>query len=47
MSFVHQHDGCDYCAKVIHNVLDRDAHDHQEIKFLLSLSDGELGTHRV
>ena len=42
MSFVHQHDGHDYRAKVICKVLDRDAHDHQEIKFLLSLGDGEL-----
>ena len=42
MSFVHQHDGHDYHAKVIRKVLDRDARDHQEIKFLLSLGDGEL-----
>ena len=42
MSFVRQHDGHDYCAKVIRKVLDRDARDHQEIKFLLSLGNGEL-----
>ena len=42
MSFVRQHDGHDYHAKVIRKVLDRDARDHQEIKFLLSLGDGEL-----
>ena len=42
MSFVRQHDGNDYRAKVICKVLDWDAHDHQEIKFLLPLGDGEL-----
>ena len=42
MSFIRQHDGHDYRAKDIRKVLDRDARDHQEIKFLLSLGDGEL-----
>ena len=42
MSFVRQHDGHDYLAKVICKILDQDACDHQEIKFLLSLGDGEL-----
>ena len=42
MSYVRQHDARDYHAKVICKVLDQDARDHQEIKFLLSLGDGKL-----
>ena len=43
MSFVRQHyNGHDYRAKVICKVLDQDARDHQEIKFLLSLGNGKL-----
>ena len=29
-------------AKVVHQIMDRDAENHQQIKFLLSLGDGEL-----
>ena len=34
--------GRKFCAKVICKVLDQDAQDHQLIKFLLALGDGEL-----
>ena len=34
--------GRKFCTKVICQVLDQDAQDHQLIKFLLALGDGEL-----
>ena len=30
------------CAKIVRQILDREAEDHQQIKFLLKLGDGEL-----
>ena len=42
MSFVCEYNGHDFCAKVICKVLDHDAQDHQPIKLLLTLGDGEL-----
>ena len=42
MTFVCNHDGCEFCVKVIWKVLDCDAQDHHTIKFLLALGDREL-----
>ena len=42
MTLIHEHDGQDFWAKFICKVLDCDAQDHQPIKILLALSDGEL-----
>ena len=42
MTFSHNHDGQEFHTKVIHKVLDQDAQDHQMIKFLHALGDGEL-----
>ena len=42
MTYIWEHDGRAFHARVKHKVLDQDAQDHQTIKFLLALSDGEL-----
>ena len=42
MTFICQHNGKDFHTKVIHKVLDHDAHDHQQSKVLLSLGDSAL-----
>ena len=43
LTFLHQTDsGEKFTAKIVRKVLDRDAENHQNIKFLISLGDGDV-----
>ena len=42
MTILHNVDDKLVCAKVVQKIMDRDAENHSQIKFLLALSDGQL-----
>ena len=42
MMVLREHDDCMVRAKVVQKIMDQDEMNHQKIKFLLSLGDGQL-----